>query len=103
MNGVENLSEDLPGYVDDLRQNKTFRKYDDRYDITEKLNEQADQLPNRLGDAAGTLQDVTVGVFDRFVQLFAILVITFFLLMEGPQILEFGYAQLPDERERACV
>jgi predicted PurR-regulated permease PerM len=98
--GVEELSDDLPGYVDDLRHNEQFRKYDDRYDITEKLKNQADDLPNRLGDAAGTLQDVTVGVFSRIVQLLAILVITFFFLMEGRRMLEFFYAQLPKERER---
>ena len=41
------------------------------------------ELPSKLGDAAGTLRDVTVDVFSRFVQLFSILVITFFLLMDG--------------------
>jgi predicted PurR-regulated permease PerM len=99
VNGVNDLSDDLPGYIDDLRQNETFRDYDDKYDITQKLNEQAEELPSRLGDAAGTLRDVTVGVFDRFVQLFSILVITFLLLMDGPKILQFAYRQMPDERE----
>jgi predicted PurR-regulated permease PerM len=99
VDGVNDLSEDLPGYVDDLRENETFREYDDRYEITDKLTEQARELPSRLGDAAGTLRDVTVGVFSRFVQLFSILVITFFLLMEGSRILEFGYRQLSPQRE----
>ena len=98
VNGVEDLSADLPGYVDDLRNNETFRDYDDRYQITEKLTEQAEQLPNQLGDAAGTLRDVTVGVFTRFVQLFSILVITFFLVRDGRRLLEFLYRQVPPER-----
>jgi len=99
VNGVNDLSDDLPGYIDDLRKNETFRDYDDKYDITQKLNEQAAELPSRLGDAAGTLRDVTVGVFDRFVQLFSILVITFLLLMDGRKILDFAYRQLPADRE----
>src|SRR5215211_731214 len=33
VNGVEDISDDLPGYIDDLRQNETFRDYDDRYQI----------------------------------------------------------------------
>ena len=102
VNGVEDLSADLPGYVDDLRKNETFRDYDDRYQITEKLTEQAEELPSQLGDAAGTLRDVTVGVFTRFVQLFSILVITFFLLMDGKRMLEFLYGQLPPERAGGC-
>jgi predicted PurR-regulated permease PerM len=100
VNGVEDLSADLPGYVDDLRNNETFRDYDDRYQITEKLTEQAEQLPSQLGDAAGTLRDVTVGVFTRFVQLFSILVITFFLVKDGHRLLEFLYKQVPPERAR---
>ena len=97
VSGVQNLSSDLPGYVQDLRNNETFREYDDRYHITEKLTEQARQLPSHLGDAAGTLRDVTVGVFSRFVQLFAILVITFFLVRDGHRLLEFFYKQVPPE------
>jgi predicted PurR-regulated permease PerM len=99
VNGVNKLSDDLPGYVDDLRENKTFRDYDDKYHITRKLKDQAENLPSKLGAAAGTLRDVTVGVFSRFVQLFSILVITFLLLMDGPRIMEFAYRQLSDERE----
>jgi len=98
VNGVQDLSNDLPGYVDDLRHNETFRNYDDRYHITEKLREQAQQLPTKLGDAAGTLRDVTVGVFNRFVQLFSILVITFFLVKDGDRLLGFIYKQMPRER-----
>jgi predicted PurR-regulated permease PerM len=100
VNGIEDLSSDLPGYVDDLRNNETFRDYDDRYHITNKLTEQAKELPSKLGDAAGTLRDVTVGVFTRFVQLFSILVITFFLVKDGHRLLEFLYRQVPPERAR---
>jgi len=100
VNGVTDISDDLPGYVDDLRHNKTFRDYDNRYHITDKLREQARQLPNKLGDAAGTLRDVTVGVFNRFVQLFSILVIAFFLVKDGHRPLNFLYQQAPPERAR---
>src|SRR5688500_17070655 len=101
VDGIDDLSQDLPGYVEDLRDNETFREYDDRYDITEKLTEQAEELPTQLGDAAGTLRDVTVGVFSRFVQLFSILVITFFLLMDGKRMLNWFFDQLPrDRRDR---
>jgi len=80
---VKALSEDIPGYVQDLRTNKAFRKYDDRYDISQKINEQAAKLPSRLGEAAGTLQAVTVGVFGALVKLVTVLTMTFFLLVDG--------------------
>jgi predicted PurR-regulated permease PerM len=100
VSGVQDLSKNLPGYVDDLRHNKTFRDYDNRYHITEKLTQQAQQLPSKLGDAAGTLRDVTVGVFNRFVQLFSILVMTFFLVKDGDRLLGFMERQLPPGRAR---
>jgi len=100
VNGVTDLSDNLPGYVDDLRHNQTFRDYDNRYHITAKLRDQAQQLPSKLGDAAGTLRDVTVGVFNRFVQLFSILVITFFLVKDGHRLLNFAYGQVPPARAR---
>lgn len=98
--GVDGLSQDIPEYIQDLRENETFREYDDRYGITTNLEDQAEELPSRLGDAAGTLRDVTVGVFSSFIQLFSILVITFFLLIEGKRILDFVYRQLSPQRER---
>lgn len=98
--GVDDISRDLPGYVQDLRENDTFREYDDRYSITAELEAQAAELPSKLGDAAGTLADVTVGVFSSFIQLFSILVIAFFLLMDGNRMLGFVYEQFDDEREQ---
>jgi predicted PurR-regulated permease PerM len=98
--GVETLSSNLDNYAEDLRNNPTFRDYDEHYHITEKLKEQANQLPSKLADAAGTLRDVTVGVFSRLVQLFSILVIAFFFLKDGSRMLEFFYKQLPETRAR---
>src|SRR3954447_6564310 len=78
VNGVDDLSKDIPGYVRDLRKSKSFRKYDNRYHISRKLNEHAQKLPSRLGDAAGALQSVTVGVFSAIVQLVTVLTMAFF-------------------------
>jgi len=99
--GVNDLSHDIPGYVQDLRKSDTFRKYDDKYDISEKLNDQAKKLPSKLGEAAGTLQDLTVGVFGALVKLVTVLTMTFFLLLDGGKILHFFLrARGPTEEER---
>lgn len=86
---VDQLSKDIPGYLSDLRDNKQFRKYDDKYHISAKLNEQARKLPSHLGDAAGALQSITVGVFGALVQLVTVLTMTFFLLLDGERIAGF--------------
>ena len=86
--GVASLSTDAPHYIDDLRQNRTFRHYDNQYHLSKKLNEQAAQLPSRLGSAASTLSDVTVGVFSAVVQLVTVLTIAFFLILDGGRIVD---------------
>jgi predicted PurR-regulated permease PerM len=100
VNGVENLSQDIPGYVRDLRKSDQFRKYDNRYHISSKLNEQAKTLPTKLGDAAGALQSVTVGVFSTLVQLVTVLTMTFFFLKDGERIVGFGLRLLGPREQR---
>jgi predicted PurR-regulated permease PerM len=87
---VEALATDAPGYVDQLRKSATFRKYDDKYKITKNLTAQAKTLPRRLGQAAGALQSVTVGVFSAVVQLVTVLTMTFFFLLDGDRLVAFG-------------
>ncbi len=94
VNEVEAFADDVPSYIDDIRSNETLREYDDKYDITQKLEEQASSLPSRLGDAAGALQAVTVGVFSTILQLVTVLTITFFLLLDGGRIVNFILTQV---------
>jgi predicted PurR-regulated permease PerM len=101
VNEVEAFAGDVPNYITDIRSNHTLREYDDKYDITKKLEEQAKSLPSKLGQAAGALQAVTVGVFSTVIQLVTVLTITFFLLLDGGRIVNFLLAQVrPDRRER---
>jgi predicted PurR-regulated permease PerM len=99
VNGVNDLVDNLPGYVEDLRDNKQFRKYDEKYNIVDSLQKEADKLPSRIGDAAGTLRDVTVGVFTKAVQLLTVLVITFILILDGRRFAEWFFRQLNPQQE----
>ncbi|HWH45492.1 MAG TPA: AI-2E family transporter [Thermoleophilaceae bacterium] len=97
---VNAFVDDVPGYVDDLRKSETLREYDDKYAITEKLREQAEKLPERLGDVTGALQSVTVGVFSALVQLVTVLVLAFFLLLDGRRLIGWIVRELGPERGR---
>jgi predicted PurR-regulated permease PerM len=98
VSGVNDFADNVPTYVRDLRDSKTFRRYDDKYDITPKLEEQAEKLPTHISDAVSGLRTVTVGVFGAIVQLVTILVMTFFLLLDGRRILGFIASELGPER-----
>jgi predicted PurR-regulated permease PerM len=99
VSGVNNLVNNLPRYVQDLNKNKQFRKYDRKYHIVAKLQKEAEKLPTRVGDAAGTLRDVTVGVFSRAVQFITVLVMTFLLILDGRRFMEWVFRQLPPQGE----
>ncbi len=94
VDGVEEVASDAPGYITDLRASDTLREYDDKYRITAELQKQAETLPEKLGSAAGALQDVTVGVFTALVHLVTVLVMTAFLLADGKRIVRWIEEQL---------
>lgn len=98
VSGVNDFVNHVPTYVKDLRNSKTFRKYDDKYKITPKLEQQAKKLPTHLSEAASGLRDVTVGIFGAIVQLVTVLVMAFFLLNDGDRILGFIFRELGPER-----
>jgi predicted PurR-regulated permease PerM len=89
VNGASDLSRDIPSYIDDLRNNDTIREFDNKYDITSRLTEEAQKLPSKLGDAAGALQGIAAGAFNAAFQLLTILTMTFFLLLDGKRIANF--------------
>jgi predicted PurR-regulated permease PerM len=82
-----NLIQNLPEYAQDAQdftqKNATLRKLERDYNITEKLQQQAEKLPARVGDAAGVLGDIGLGLVNSLFALFTILVLTAFLLGSG--------------------
>ena len=99
VNGATDLSRDLPGYVSDLRDNKTIRNFDNKYDITSKLQDEAQKLPDKLGDAAGALQSIATGVVNAAFQMLTILTMTFFLLLDGKRMANFLITRFGRHRE----
>jgi predicted PurR-regulated permease PerM len=99
INGATDLSRDIPTYVDDLRSNDAIREFDNKYDLTTKLREEAEKLPNKLGDAAGALQSIAAGVVNAAFQLLTILTMTFFLLLDGRRIANFLITRFGRHRE----
>ena len=100
VDGVETFVRDVPSYVEDIRDSETLRDYDNRYHITDKIKTQSHKLPRVLDDAAGELEIVTVGLFERLFELVTVLVMAFFLLLDGPRWMDALFRRLPLEHER---
>ncbi|MDQ3677521.1 MAG: AI-2E family transporter [Actinomycetota bacterium] len=99
VNGASDLSRDLPGYIDDLQNNGTYRDFDEKYNVTDRLKEEAGKLDSRLGDAAGAIQSIATAAVNAAFQLLTILTMTFFLLLDGKRIVRFGLRRMDSERQ----
>jgi predicted PurR-regulated permease PerM len=84
---LNNLVQNLPSYAQDAQdfsqKNSTLRKIEKDYKVTEKLQQQAQKLPTRLGDAASVLGNIGLGVVNSLFALITILVLAAFLLGSG--------------------
>ena len=80
--------ENVPEYVADLRDSETIRDFDEEYKITQELEQQAARLPERFGDAASTLQSMVLAVVNAVFTIVIVLVLSFFLLLDGRRVFE---------------
>jgi predicted PurR-regulated permease PerM len=82
-----NLVTSLPGYASDLedyvQHNDQLRGLEENYDITGKLQEQAAKLPGKIGNAAGVLSDIGLGLVNSVFATVTILVLSAFLIGSG--------------------
>ena len=100
-----NFADNVPQYADDVtefvQKNRRLRELNADYDITQKLQDEAAKLPDRLGGAAGTLRDIGFGIVNSLFALLTILVMTAFLLGSGKQWTDRIIASRPpEERQR---
>lgn len=97
---VSQLSHDAPQYARELRGNATFRHYDNRYHISEKLVQDARHLPERLGHLVGPLKNVTVSAAGFLGQLVTVLVLTFLLALHGRDYVNMALSFAGEREER---
>jgi predicted PurR-regulated permease PerM len=99
---VQTLSTDGARSLSNLRRNPTVRRYDEKYHVTSKLQEQVKRLPQRATQLSKPLRDVTVGVFGFFSSLVAVLSIAFLLLLSGRSYANQAFDLLPPAHAERC-
>jgi predicted PurR-regulated permease PerM len=82
-----NLINNLPEYVNDLQEfvekNDRLRQFEEDYNITAELEKQASTLPSRVGDAAGILSDIGLGLVNSVFAGVTIFVLSLFMIGSG--------------------
>ena len=78
-----------------VNDNERLRQLQDDYDITGKLEEEAAKLPGRLGEAAGVLSDIGLGLVNSIFATVTILVLSLFMGSSGRRFLDWWARPLP--------
>src|SRR5215213_8842631 len=90
---LNNLINNLPAYARDLQdfvaKNDTLRRLEEDYNITAELQKQASTLPGRVGDAAGILSDIGLGLVNSVFAGVSILVLSLFMIGSGRSWLDW--------------
>jgi predicted PurR-regulated permease PerM len=102
---IENLADNVPQYAQDVTEfvekNETLQNLNEKYNITSEIESAANDLPSKIGDAAGILQDIGVGLVNSIFAAITILILSIFLVSGGQRWADaFVAAQPLDRRER---
>src|SRR5215213_1613794 len=84
---LNNLINNLPEYAADLQdfvgKNDRLAQLEEDYNITAELQKQASTLPARVGDAAGILSDIGLGLVNSVFAGVTIIVLSLFMIGSG--------------------
>lgn len=99
-----NLVEKVPDYARELNdyvnENERLRRIDEEYDVTGKIQDWANDLPSRIGDAAELLGNLGVGIVNSVFAAVTIFIMVAFILGSGPRWVRSLLALHPPERQR---
>ena len=100
---VNNLIRNLPNYVQDVQdfvqRNHRLRQLEEDYNITAELQKQASSLTGRVGDAAGILSDIGLGLVNSIFAGVSILILSLFMIGSGRSWLAWVARRQGEERE----
>ena len=93
------LIDNVPQYATDLQnyvnKNRTLRNIERNYNITDKLQKQAEKLPTKIGDATGVLSDIGLGIVNSLFALITILILSAFMLGSGGRWIDAAISSRP--------
>jgi len=100
---LNNLINNLPAYVQDIQdfvqRNDRLRQLEEDYNITAELQKQASSLTGRVGDAAGILSDIGLGLVNSIFAGVSILILSLFMIGSGRSWLTWVARRQGEERE----
>ncbi|MBI1952270.1 AI-2E family transporter [Candidatus Saccharibacteria bacterium] len=92
---------DVPATVENFQQQDSgLARTASRYHIDEKLTQAARNLTSQYGNFGGAILDTSKRIIETVASIFAVLVLTFMMLVEGPMWLKLYLGTLTDVERR---
>lgn len=98
LDGIDTLVAEIPRWIDHLRTSDTYREIDDRFGVSDSVSDQAGSISGKLGPALGAAGHIAAGALSMLFNLVTIIVLSAYLLLDGPRILAWTRSQLPAEQ-----
>ncbi|WP_210492622.1 AI-2E family transporter [Patulibacter sp. SYSU D01012] len=100
--GASDLIDQAPEYARQLQDwvegNERLRDLDRDFGIVDRIQEQAQALPNRVGDAASWLGNLGLGIVNSVFAAVTILILSVFLVANGRRWIDAALAMGPRDR-----
>lgn len=78
------LIDNFPQYVEDVTKNDTIKKFDDRFNVTDKVKDVSKDFPQFLSGAKSPIVDTAKSTFSAAITTGVIFTLALFMLIEGP-------------------
>ena len=100
-NEVKGLVNDIPGYIDDLKDEPAFKQLHENTDVVNKAEEVAKDAARAIPDAASALLGITGSLVGTVFSIVTLTFLTLFLLIGLPDFKRAALNMLPPRRCRA--
>jgi predicted PurR-regulated permease PerM len=94
-NEVRQLTDDLPGYIDDLKDEPLFNQLDENTDVTDKAQNLAQDATREIPKGASALLGITGALVGSVLSVVTLVFLTLFLLIGLPDLKRGALALLP--------
>ncbi len=103
LSSTKDFANSIPQRIEQLQQSSENGLVADiitKYDLQDEAQQFAKNLTSKLGDVGGPVLTGIGAVTSSLVAFITVLVLTFLMLVEGPQWLELAYKYVPEEQRR---
>ncbi len=101
-NEVRNMGDDLPGYIEDLKDEPIIKELHENTDVADKAQNLAQDVAQKIPETATALLGITGSLVGSVLSVVTLVFLTLFLLIGLPDFKRAGLAMLPpDDAARA--